>query len=319
MGGGTDYPDWYLKHSGSVLAAAINKYCYISCRKLPPFFDHKHRVVYSKIENVNHYSEIIHPAVRGIMGWRDIEYGLEIHHDGDLPARSGLGSSSSFVVGLLNALSALDRRLYTKKELAMEAIYVEQEVIGENVGSQDQISAAYGGFNRINFNVDGSFSIDPVIVSRETQQALESSVMLFYTGISRFASDLAKAQITNLHNRERELKRLQELVDEGVAILTNEDNPVENFGRLLDVGWQYKKTLSDQVSSPLIDQAYDAALGAGAYGGKILGAGGGGFLMFMAPQNAQAKVRQALKNMTSVPIEFDRSGSQVVVIEPDGF
>ena len=319
FGGGTDYPEWYGKHSGAVLAAAINKYCYISCRRLPPFFEHKHRIVYSKIENVNHYSEIAHPAVRSILGRQSVEYGLEIHHDGDLPARSGLGSSSSFVVGLIHALDALQRRALTKKELAMDAINVEQKVMGENVGSQDQVSAAYGGFNKIRFNMDESISVDPVILSVEKLHLLESSVMLFYTGISRFASEVAKEKIDNLNDRELELKRLFEMVDEGIKILIDSASPIENFGRLLDEGWQCKKALSSQVTSPLIDQAYDAALGAGAYGGKILGAGGGGFLMFIVPQNAQAKVREALKNMVCVPIKFDYSGSQVVVFEPDGF
>jgi D-glycero-alpha-D-manno-heptose-7-phosphate kinase len=268
---------------------------------------------------VNHYSEIAHPAVRSILGRQSIEYGLEIHHDGDLPARSGLGSSSSFVVGLIHALGALQRRALTKKELAMDAINVEQKVMGESVGSQDQVSAAYGGFNKIRFNMDESISVDPVILSVEKLHLLESSVMLFYTGISRFASEVAKEKIDNLNDRELELKRLFEMVDEGIKILIDSASPIENFGRLLDEGWQYKKALSSQVTSPLIDQAYDAALGAGAHGGKILGAGGGGFLMFIVPQNAQAKVREALKNMVCVPIKFDYSGSQVVVFEPDGF
>lgn len=319
FGGGTDYPPWFRKHPGSVLATTIDKYCYISCRKLPQFFDHKHRIVYSRIENVGSISEIEHPAVRAVMDWQGVSDGLEIHHDGDLPSRSGLGSSSSFTVGLIHALRAMRGEISSKNELANAAIHVEQNLIGENVGSQDQISAAYGGFNRVDFHSDDTFTVKPVIFPVGRKSLLESHLMLCFTGFSRISSEIAKSQILNLKSRENELFEMYKMVDEGLHILQDLNRPIEDFGRLLDKGWRYKRSLSDKVSSPEIDKIYETAMKAGAIGGKIMGAGGGGFLMLFATPERQQGVRDALNKLIHVPFKFENSGSSIVLYEPNGF
>lgn len=319
FGGGTDYPGWYREHGGAVLATSIDKYCYITCRRLPPFFEHKHRIVYSKIENVKSVEEIVHPAVRNVMQWMDVSEGLEIHHDGDLPARSGLGSSSSFTVGLIHAIKALRGQYTSKKELARDAIYVEQDVIKENVGSQDQASAAYGGFNRIDFLTSGDLVCSPVIVARERQNALESHMMLFFTGMIRIASEVAKAQIDNIAHKHAQLEKMHAMVDEGLSILGNENTSLDEFGKLLDQAWQYKRSLSERVSNSTIDDLYTAGIKAGALGGKILGAGGGGFLLMFARPEDQPKVREALHGLVHVPFKFESGGSSVVLYQPNGF
>ncbi len=318
FGGGTDYPGWFREHGGAVLATTIDKYCYITCRRLPPFFDHKHRIVYSHIENVNHNDEIQHPAVKAVLNWSKIEEGLEIHHDGDLPARSGLGSSSSFTVGLLNALKGLNGQMASKDGLARDAIHVEQNVIGENVGSQDQVSAAFGGFNRIEFHCNDSFDVAPVILPGHRREELRDHLMLCFTGFSRIASEVAKSKIDNLKNREKELKLMRAMVDEAIALLQDLREPIESFGKLLDASWQYKRSLSDRVSTPEIDQIYAAAMEAGAIGGKILGAGGGGFLLLFAKPEKQAAIRERLHKLIHVPFDFDDSGSRVVLYQPNG-
>lgn len=318
FGGGTDYPAWYQKHGGMVLATSINKYCYISCRYLPPFFEHKHRIVYSRIENVRGVEEIQHPAVRAILGWEDCGKGLEIHHDGDLPARSGLGSSSSFTVGLIHALSALSGKYISKDDLAKKAIHVEQNIIKENVGSQDQISTAFGGFNRIEFNRNHTFNVSPVILRQERLQELQGHLMLCFTGFSRIASEIAKSQIDNFKNREAEMKFIGETVGEAIQILQNTNRSLDEFGKLLHQSWLYKRSLSDKVSTPEIDYLYEEALGAGATGGKILGAGGGGFLLLFVKPEFQAGVRERLKQLIHVPFEFEDSGSRVVLFQPNG-
>lgn len=318
FGGGTDYPAWYQEHGGVVLATSIDKYCYISCRYLPPFFEHKHRIVYSKIENVRDISEIEHPAVRAVLGWAGCERGLEIHHDGDLPARSGLGSSSSFTVGLVNALRALEGRYIAKEDLAKAAIDIEQNIIGENVGSQDQISAAFGGFNRIEFHRNDTFQVSPIILAKNRLDDLQSSLMLYFTGFSRIASEIAKSKIDNFRNRVAELKRMREMVDEAIRILQAPNVPIEEFGRLLDQSWRYKRGLSDKVSTPEIDAIYADAIKAGATGGKILGAGGGGFLLLSVRPELQQAVRDRLARLINVPFKFENSGSRVVLYQPDG-
>lgn len=319
FGGGTDYPPWFREHGGAVLATTIDKYCYISCRNLPPFFDHKHRIVYSRIENVNAIDEIEHPSVREVLRWKGIVDGMEIHHDGDLPARSGLGSSSSFTVGLVNALRAMDGKKSSKKQLATDAIHIEQDLIGENVGSQDQVSAAYGGFNRIEFHTDDSFTVEPVIFKEGRKELLESHLMLFFTGFSRIASEIAKSKIENLKKKEAELKRMREMVDEGIRILQDANCPIADFGKLLHASWELKRGLSTRVSTAEIDQIYATALEAGAIGGKILGAGGGGFLLLFVKPEKQQKVKDALPNLIHAPISFENSGSRVVLYEPNGF
>lgn len=318
FGGGTDYPNWYLEHGGAVLATAIDKYCYISCRRLPPFFEHRHRIVYSKIENVRSNDDIEHPAVRAVLNWMKIDEGIEIHHDGDLPARSGLGSSSSFTVGLLNALYALRGKMTTKEKLATDAIHIEQKVIGENVGSQDQVSAAFGGFNRIEFRRDGSYDVVPVMLPGHRREELRDHLMLCFTGFSRIASEVAKSKIENLKNREKELRLMRDMVDEALSILSNVNEPIDSFGKLLDVSWRYKRSLSDRVSTPEIDQIYAAAKEAGAIGGKILGAGGGGFLLLFAKPENHAAIRARLDKLIHVPFNFEDSGSRVVLYQPNG-
>lgn len=318
FGGGTDYPAWYRDHGGVVLATTIDKYCYISCRRLPPFFPHKHRIVYSAIENVCAIEEIQHPAVRAILEWAEVEDGLEIHHDGDLPARSGLGSSSSFTVGLLHALSALRGRYAAKDELARNAIHLEQNVLRENVGSQDQISAAYGGFNRIEFNRNDSFSVSPVIVPSVRMQELQDHLLLCFTGFSRIASEIAKSKIHNMKYRERELIRMTEMVQEGIDVLQDSRMPIDAFGRLLDQHWKYKRSLSPVVSNGDIDAIYNEALSAGALGGKLLGAGGGGFMLLFAKPERQPEVRARLGRLIHVPFKFEDSGSKVVLYHPSG-
>lgn len=317
FGGGTDYPAWYRNNGGVVLATTIDKYCYISCRYLPPFFEHKYRVVYSKIENVQEISHIEHPAVRAVLEWLKCDRGLEIHHDGDLPARSGLGSSSSFTVGLINSLMALRGRYISKEDLASKAIHVEQSLLKENVGSQDQISVAYGGFNRIEFKTDDTYDVTPVVLPKPRLDALENHLMLFYTGISRYSSDVAKATIDNFKNRERELRRMEEMVSDALMILNGGDGQLPDFGRLLNESWEYKRKLSHKVSNSVIDEIYSQATGAGAIGGKIIGAGGGGFMLFFVPPQYRDAVKHRLNKLIHVPLRFESSGSRIVFYRPE--
>jgi len=319
FGGGTDYPSWYRDNGGSVLATAIDKYCYISCRHLPPFFDHKHRIVYSKVESVKEIEEIQHPAVRAVLSTLGTRAGLEIHHNGDLPARSGMGSSSSFTVGLINAINAMKGLQTSKDDLAKQAIYIEQEVLKENVGSQDQILAAFGGFNKIDFNADDSFNITPVIINKDLTDKLQEHMLLFFTGLSRYASDIAKAKIANIKNNFRELTLMKEMVNEGLSILHRPSDPIKDLGKLLHESWKLKRSLSTKVSTPQIDEIYETGIKAGAIGGKILGAGGGGFILFFAAPENHNKIRDRLKNLVHVAFNFDNTGSKIVVYEPNGF
>jgi D-glycero-alpha-D-manno-heptose-7-phosphate kinase len=319
FGGGTDYPAWFREHEGAVLATTINKYCYITCRHLPPFFEHKHRVVYSHIENVIDIDQIKHPAVRAVLNWSGIKNGLEIHHNGDLPARSGMGSSSSFTVGLLNALYGLNGFLASKDKLAEDAIHIEQNIIGENVGSQDQVSAAFGGLNRIEFHRNDTFDVSPIILPSHRREELRSHLMLCFTGFSRISSEVAKTQIDNLKDREKELKFMRSMVDEAIMILQNQNESIDSFGKLLATSWNYKRRLSNQISTPEIDEIYQSAIDAGALGGKILGAGGGGFLLIFAKPQLHAVIRNRLSRLIHVPFDFEHSGSRVVLYQPNGF
>ena len=319
FGGGTDYPEWYHENGGSVLATTIDKYCYISCRHLPPFFEHKHRIVYSKIESVKTTEEIQHPVVRAVLSNLSITDGLEIHHDADLPARSGLGSSSSFTVGLINVLNALKGLQISKQDLAKQATYIEQEVLKETVGSQDQVLAAFGGFNRIDFHPDDSFNISPVIINKDLVGQLQSHMLLFFTGLSRFSSDIARDKVSNFTNRFQELTQIKEMVDEGMSILQNPSTPIMDLGKLMHESWKLKRSLSVKVSTPKIDEIYEAGIKAGATGGKILGAGGGGFILFFAEPKNHKKIRERLKSLVHVAFHFDDVGSKIVVYEPNGF
>jgi len=319
FGGGTDYPDWYREHGGAVLSTTIDKYCYISVRKLPPFFEHRFRVVYSIVENVQQTADIKHPAVRAVLEWMQVEAGLEIHHDGDLPARAGLGSSSAFTTGLINAIHALEGRRVSQEELANEALHVEQDVINEPVGSQDQLSAAFGGFNHITFRQDGSYQVNPLIVPRTRLELLQDHLMLLFTGISRLSTEVAAVTIANLPQRETALQQMQQMVDQGIAILASPAVEITDFGRLLHESWLLKRSLADRVSSASIDDMYSAARAEGAIGGKILGAGGGGFLLLFVKPEDRARVRERLKTFIDVPFRFENSGSRIVLYQPDGW
>lgn len=319
FGGGTDYPAWYRDHGGAVLATAIDKYCYISVRELPPFFDHRFRLVYSFVENVKDVSDIAHPAARAVLQTMRVTKGLEIHHDGDLPARSGVGSSSAFTVGLISAIHALEGRHVSKESLANEAIHVEQDVLREAVGVQDQISAAFGGFNHITFREDGVYRVEPMILPPERLSALQDHLMLFFTGISRTAAEVAQTQIDNVKARTPELQTMQQMVDAAKDILASPNTDILEFGRLLGKSWTLKRTLSDRVTNATIDDCYDAAQRAGAAGGKLLGAGGGGFMLLFVPPAHQPRVRDALKKLIQVPFKFDMSGSRIVLYQPDGW
>jgi len=312
FGGGTDYPKYFNQHGGSVLSAAIDKYAYITCRKLPPFFKHKHRIVYSKIEEVDSISEINHPAVKAILEELNINEGMEIHYDGDLPARSGVGSSSSFTVGLLNALSAFENKVYNKYDLAQKAIHIEQNVIKEIVGSQDQISASYGNLNKITFNKNGSFNVEEILMDNYRKEQLQSHLMLFFTGIFRFASEIAKDKVNNISKTKNELKLISGLVDQGITILKNNSIPINDFGKLLNETWELKKKLSVKVTNSKIDSIYNKGIEAGAEGGKLLGAGNGGFLLFFVKPENQESVTKALHPLISIPLKFDISGSRVI-------
>ena len=314
FGGGTDYPAWYRLHGGAVLAATINKFCYLTCRYLPPFFEHRIRVVYSIIESCQSLDEIKHPSVRESLRYLKIERGMEIHHDGDLPGRSGMGSSSAFTVGLLNALHALHGRSVGKKQLAEQSIHLEQEVLKETVGSQDQVCATYGGLNRISFLQNGDFTVQPMTLAQERLAELNSHLMLFYTGIKRTASEVASSYAGSMEARAALLTRMRDYVEQSCAIL-NSDQNLNAFGELLHQAWQAKRALSDKVSNPRVDALYDDARQAGAFGGKLLGAGGGGFILLFVPPEKQAKVRKCFSRLIEVPFEFEFSGSQIIFFD----
>ncbi len=316
LGGGTDYPAWYRQHGGAVIATTIDKYCYLTCRFLPPFFEHRYRIVYSKIENVQSIDEISHPAVRQVLRLLDVTRGMEIHHDGDLPARSGMGSSSAFTVGLLHALHALHGRMVSKHQLAMEGICIEQERIRETVGSQDQVMAAYGGFNHVRFLPGGEIAVRPIVMPLERMALLNAHVMLFYTGIKRTASDVAETYVQDFELRRRQLRILHDLVEEGLSILSGHKD-LALFGELLHEAWTVKRSLSPSVSNQRVDEIYRRALAAGAKGGKLLGAGGGGFMMLFVPPDRHQEVRQALDGLLHVPCKFEFSGSQIVFYDPE--
>ena len=311
LGGGTDYPGWYRQHGGAVIATTIDKYCYLTCRYLPPFFEHRYRVVYSKIENAQNLEQISHASVRETLKFLQVNRGLEIHHDGDLPARSGMGSSSAFTVGLLHAVHALYGRMVSKQQLALEGIHVEQDCLQETVGSQDQVQAAYGGFNHVRFLPSGEISVQPVIMPPDQMTALNDHVMLFYTGIIRTASQVASTYVQDIEARRRQLRVLSDLVTEGLTVLSGQKD-LRQFGELLHEAWLVKRNLSSTVSNTQVDDIYQQALSAGAIGGKLLGAGGGGFIIFFAPPERHENIRKALAGLLHVPCKFEFSGSQIV-------
>ncbi len=315
FGGGTDYPAWYRAHGGAVLATTIDKYCYLTCRRLPPFFEHRYRIVYSQMENTRTVDEIVHPGVRETLRHLGLDDGLEIHHDADLPARSGLGSSSSFTVGLLHALYGLTGRMPSKRQLVLEAIHIERDLIGDTVGAQDQVLAAHGGFNHVRFGQDGAITVTPLTLPARRIAELDDHLMLFYTGIQRTASVVAQTYVQDVASKERQLRTLGGLVDQGIAALSG-DGDIGGFGELLHEAWQVKRSLSASVSNSHIEDIYAAARAAGASGGKVLGAGGGGFMVFFAPPTKQAAVRESLRGLIHVPFRFESSGSQIVFFDP---
>ncbi len=316
FGGGTDYPTWFRKYGGAFLSVTLNRYCYVMARRLPPFFEVKGRISWSMIENVNTLGEIQNPVVRESLRLLEMEPALDIHYHGDLPARAGLGSSSAFCVGLLNALHALRGEFVGKMELARQAIKVEYELIGDTVGVQDQVATAHGGLNFCTIERDGEICLRPVVISSERTQALQDYVLLFYTGVARAASNVAATKVKNMAERVTELKRIQGLATEAHALLCGPAD-LEEFGELLHETWQMKRALSSAVSNELVDSAYDAALKAGAVGGKLLGAGGGGFLMVFANPRAHARIREALKDLLHVPVAFERQGTQIIHHDPE--
>lgn len=317
FGGGTDYPVWYREHGGAVLATTIDKCCYITCRRLPPFFEYHSRISYSKVENVEHNGAIEHPSVRGCLQFLGIEDGVEIHHVADLPARTGLGTSSAFTVGLLLALYALKNQMRDKHALAMDAIHVEQELLREAVGAQDQVSAAYGGFNRMNFQQDGTIEVKRVLTTSSRLAELERHLALYFTGFSRIASEIAKEQIRLTPQRTTELETMYQMVNEAEAIIGNPRCPIAEFGKMLHEGWKLKRTLSQHITNSSIDEIYEAGVRAGAMGGKLLGAGGGGFMLFFVPPERRTALRMCLQKLLCIPLALNSRGSHVVVYEPE--
>lgn len=319
FGGGTDYPVFYKEHGGAVLSSSINKFCYINCRYLPPFFDYKYRIRYAKREETESISQIQHPTVRECLKLCNIDKGIEMVHTSDIPARSGVGSSSSFTVGFLNALYALQGKMTTKRHLAREAIYVEQTMANESVGSQDQVVAAFGGLNKIEFGGEREFFVNPMTISEEKKRILQDNLLLFFTRFPRTASDIAGEQIKLTPQRTRELKEMKGLVDEACSILNGSMKNINDFGRLLHESWMIKRELTNIISNGAIDDIYETALSAGAIGGKLCGAGGGGFILFFVPLENQQKVKEKLKGLLHVPFIFDSLGSQVIMYSTQDF
>ena len=317
FGGGTDYPAFYEQHGGAVLSTSINKYSYVICRRLPPFFDFKYRIRYAIQEEKKTITEIQHPSVRECLTFIDLDYGVEIHHNADLPAMSGLGSSSAFTVGLLNTLYALKGQLVTKRQLALEAIHIEQDMIKENVGSQDQTTAAFGGLNKIEFGGRRKIWVQPITLEQSKINFLQSHLMLFFTGFPRNASEIAEEQIKKTPEKTKELKTMRDMVEEAVNVLNSDADGYDDFGKLMHEAWKVKRSLTPRITTPPIDEIYEAAIEAGALGGKLLGAGGGGFMLLFASPKAQPKIKDQLSRLLYVPFNFHDLGSQIVYYAPE--
>ncbi len=317
FGGGTDYPAYYEKNGGAVLSTTINKYCYVMCRYLPPFFEYKYDIRYRKREETQTIAEIQHPSVRECLNFMNLDRGVEIQHNADLPAMSGLGSSSAFTVGLLNALHALKGELITKRQLALDAIHIEQHKIRENVGSQDQTATAFGGFNKIEFGGQRKIWVLPITLEQNKRDFLQSHFMLCFTGFPRNASEIAAEQIKKTPEKTKELKAMMEMVGEAINILNGRQEAYIDFGKLLHESWMVKRSLTPHITSPLIDGIYEAAMAAGALGGKLLGAGGGGFILLFVKPEIQHKVREKLNNLLYVPFNFHDLGSQIIYYAPE--
>ena len=317
FGGGTDMESFFKENGGSVLSTTFDKYCYVNVRHLPRFFDYSTELSYSKTERVTSIDAIEHPAIRNAMKMLDM-HEIRLTYEADLPARSGLGTSSSFAVGMLNAFYALKGKYASKKQLADEAIYLERVLCNEAGGWQDQIAASFGGFNRIDFNADG-YTVHPVIVSPERKQKLNNNLMMFFTGFTRFSSEIQKANKLDDESKTKQLKQMLTLVDEAESVLTDQSKDLDDFGRLLDVTWKLKRQTGKSVSTSNIDNLYDKGISAGALGGKLLGAGGGGFLVFYVTPEKQAAVKEAMKDLLYIPFKFEDSGTQVIYYGPEDY
>lgn len=310
FGGGTDMKEFFQEYGGAVLSTTFDKYCYVNVRHLPRFFDYSTEISYSKLERVTDIGDIEHPAVRNAMKMLDM-HEIRLTYEADLPARSGLGTSSSFAVGMLNAFHALKGKYVDKKRLADEAIYLERELCQEKGGWQDQIAASFGGLNRINFNEDG-YEVLPVIINKERKAQLNDSLMMFFTGFTRFSSDVQKANSGMSQEKIRRLQEMRLLVDKAEAILTDKHSDLDDFGRLLDYTWQLKRKTGNAVTNNNIDSIYSVGLKVGALGGKLLGAGGGGFLLFYVPIDKQPNIREAMKDLLYIPFRFENGGTRVI-------
>lgn len=317
FGGGTDIEGYFRKNGGAVISTTFDKYCYVTVRHLPRFFEYKTHLTYSKMEYVSSYDEIQHPAIKNAMKMLDM-HELRLTYESDLPARSGLGTSSSFAVGMLNAFYALKGKYASKKKLADEAIYLERELCKEAGGWQDQIAAAFGGLNRINFNEDG-YEVLPIIISPERKKRLNENLLMFFTGFTRFSSDIQKANSMEKNDKNMQLKEMYKLVDEAEKILVDNDRNIDEFGKLLDVTWRLKRKTGKMVSTDSIDMIYEQGIQAGALGGKLLGAGGGGFLIFYVRPECQENVKAAMKNFLHVPFVFEDGGTRVIHYSPEEY
>ena len=318
FGGGTDMKEFFNEHGGAVLSTTFDKYCYVTVRHLPPFFDYKTELSYSKIERVEEIEKIVHPAVREAMKMLDTK-DIRLTYEADLPARSGLGTSSSFAVGMLNAFHCLKGQYADKRKLADEAIHLERDLCAEAGGWQDQIAASFGGFNKITFK-DNSYEVTPLIISPERKRLLNDSLMMFFTGFTRFSSDVQKANQATPETKAAKIERLKEmlrLVDDAQKVLVDQSADLNDFGRLLDHTWKLKRQTGSAVSTSGIDALYDKGMAAGALGGKLLGAGGGGFLVFYVPKEKQAAVREAMKDLLYIPFKFENEGTKVIYYEAE--
>ena len=317
FGGGTDMESFFMENGGAVLSTTFDKYCYVNVRHLPRFFDYSTELSYAKIERVTDVNHIQHPAIREAMKMLDM-HEIRLTYEADLPARSGLGTSSSFAVGMINAFYALKGKYADKKKLADAAIYLERELCKEAGGWQDQIAASYGGFNRINFNSDG-YEVLPLIINPERKRQLNNNLMMFFTGFTRFSSDVQKANASNKADKVNQLKEMLALVDEAEKVLVDKQSDLDEFGRLLDHTWRIKRKTGNTVSTNSIDELYDKGLKAGALGGKLLGAGGGGFLVFYVEPDKQEKVKKAMEDLLYIPFEFEDGGTRVIHYSPETY
>jgi len=317
FGGGTDMPSYFKEHGGAVLSTTFDKYVYVTVRHLPRFFDYTTELVYSKTERITKIDDMEHPMVRNAMKMLDMKE-LHISYDADLPARTGLGTSSTFAVGLLNAFYCLKGKYASKKQLANDAIYLERTLCNEAGGWQDQIAASFGGLNRIDFKED-RYHVNPVIISPERKEALNNNLMLFFTGFTRFSADIQKNTQTTMQDKLKQLEQMHHLVDEAQAVLEDKHSDLDDFGRLLDVTWKLKRQTGSSISTGSIDELYAKGMKAGALGGKLLGAGGGGFLLFYVTPEKQKEVKQALSNLMEVPFKFENSGTRVIYYTPEAF